>query len=89
MSEELYGVFFKASGEECLRAVEESEEEAEETAIYWDERTFQEVQDDYEGEGDEPEWEDYQGMHYVETIAPGLAKQAEWELSRGFVVRVG
>lgn len=85
--EEVYGVFFRSGAEEYLVATCEVEEDAVEYAGEQDQASFE--RDIESGEGDEPVWEDYDGMHYVAPISRKLADECQYELERGFAVRVG
>jgi hypothetical protein len=88
MSEDMSGVFFRAQEvEEYLVEVYEDEEEAQEAARARDQRVFEQVME--EGEGDAPAWEDYEGMHYVEPIARTSVEEVQGQLDRGFAVRMG
>ena len=87
MSEDMSGVFFRDQEvEEYLVEVYEDEEEAQEAARVRDQRVFEQVME--EGEGDAPTWEDYDGMHYVEPIARTFVEEVQDQLDRGFAVRV-
>jgi hypothetical protein len=87
MDKELWGVFFDDQGEQTyLVAVFDDEEQAIDYAREQDQRQFASVMT--EGEGDEPDWEDFEGMHYVEPVSPKLAADARDELARGLAVRV-
>jgi hypothetical protein len=89
MSEDMWGVFFRGVGddvEEYLAEVYEDEEEAIEAAEARDQLVFE--QELEEGGGEIPNWEDYEGMHYVEPIARNIVEEAQEELDRGFAVRV-
>ena len=88
MSEDMSGVFFRDQEvEEYLVEVYEDEEEAQEAARARDQRVFEQVME--EGEGDAPAWEDYEGMHYVEPIARTSVEEVQGQLDRGFAVRMG
>ena len=87
MSEDMSGVFFRAQEvEEYLVEVYEDEEEAQEAARARDQRVFEQVME--EGEGDAPAWEDYEGMHYVEPIARTIVEEVQGQLDRGLAVRI-
>jgi hypothetical protein len=88
MSEDLWGVFLRDEEvEEYLVGAYEDEEEAQEAAQARDQQVFEQVME--EGEGDAPAWKDYEGMHYVESIACTTVEEVQGQLDRGFVVRVG
>jgi hypothetical protein len=88
MSEDMWGVFFRAQEvEEYLAGAYEDQEEAQEAAQARDQQVFEQVME--EGEGDAPTWEDYEGMHYVKPIARSTVEEVQGQLDRGFVVRVG
>jgi hypothetical protein len=87
MSEEVFGVFFRDQNEaEYLVAVEGSEEDALEEAQRRDERAYQLAME--EGVALAPTWEEFDGLHYVESVSAGLAADAREQLARGFAVRV-
>ncbi len=90
MSEQLWGVFFRDSGEEYLVETTQSEGEAHAVAQELDAESFQGALDDYydTGVGAEPAWADFDGMHFVEPISEELAAEAAEKLARGHVVRV-
>lgn len=54
------------------------EEEAREAARARDQRVFEQVME--EGEGDAPTWEDYDGMHYVEPIARTTVEEVQGQV---------
>jgi hypothetical protein len=88
MSEDMWGVFFRAQEvEEYLVGAYEDEEEAQEAAEFSDQRAFEQAMEVAEGE-DDPTWDDYEGMHYVEPIARSTVEEAQEQLDRGFAVRV-
>jgi hypothetical protein len=39
-------------------------------------------------EAEEPDWENYDGLHYVEPVSPELVESASNELELGFAVSV-
>jgi hypothetical protein len=86
----MWGVFFRDQGEveEYLAGAYEDEEEAQEAAEARDQQVFEQVMEEAEGD-DDPTWEDYEGMHYVEPIARSTVEEVQGQLDRGFVVRVG
>jgi hypothetical protein len=92
MSDELYGVLFRDQGvKEYLVSVHESEEAAERQARRLDEEAFDDAVEKHADEPDEfaePEWEDYDGMFYVELISRELAEDAEEMLARNMAVLV-
>ncbi len=82
---ERFGVFFQDQGVwEYLVAVEYDEESTRKEASHLDELAFEKAHED----GEEANWEDYDGMHYVEPVSTELAESASFELERGFAVRV-
>ncbi len=84
-----WGVLFEDSGREYLIAVRTDEDEAHDLARELDETSFERAMDKYlEDEAEEPDWEDFDGMHYVEETSSKLADSAREELARGFAVRV-
>jgi hypothetical protein len=88
MSEDMSGVFFRAQEvEEYLVEVYEDEEEAQEAAEFSDQRAFERAMEVAEGE-DDPAWDDYEGMHYVEPIARTFVEEVQDQLDRGFAARV-
>jgi hypothetical protein len=85
-----YGVFFRdAEGAVYLAAVLGDEDEAIEEAMYLDQRQFESVGEEGEGEGDPPAWEDFDGMHYVGPVSASVEEETRDQLARGFVARVG
>lgn len=89
MSEDkLWGVFFEDQGGEYLAATDESEEDATEEARRLDQLAFEKALDGFEGEGPEPTWADFDGMHYVEPVSNALAEDAREQLARGLAVKI-
>jgi hypothetical protein len=88
VDEQLYGVFFEDSGSEYLVAVFDDEEEATEDARMRDEAAFEQAVSDAAEPEAEVEQEDFEGMHYVESISRELADASSYELERGLTVRV-
>jgi hypothetical protein len=87
MDKEFWGVFTDYRVDETyLVSVFEDEEDAIDYAREEDQRQFEVVME--EGEGDAPEWEDFDGMHYVERVSAELAADARDQLARAVAVRV-
>ena len=85
MSDKRYhGVFQDQGVWEYLVAVEYDDESAHKEASRQDELAFDKAQED----GEQANWEDYDGMHYVEPVSTELAESASFQLERGFAVRV-
>jgi len=91
MSEEVYGVLLRDSGRKYLVAVEETQEEAQETAEQFDEEAWENALVLYnEGEevGSELEREDFDGLHFAEPITRELAERCAPQLQRNIAVQL-
>lgn len=53
-----------------------------------DEQTYSRALEDG-GEGVSSDWEDFDGMHYVNPVSADLVEKVQGELRRGFAVRIG
>ena len=79
-------MFFRdAEGAVYLAAVLGAEDEAIEEAQRLDQRQFEHVME--EGEGDPPAWEDFDGMHYVDPVSTSVAEEARDQLARSKPLR--
>jgi hypothetical protein len=79
---EVYGVFFRDGHQEYLVAWREDEDEALELAEWNDQRQYESALDeDYTAD-----WEDFEGLHYVEPIARGVIDDEM--MRRGFAQRI-
>jgi hypothetical protein len=92
MSKELWGVFFEDSGTEYLVAVFETEVEATSDAVERDMVAFSEALEELHPlsneDFEEPDLADFEGIHYVEPIAPELADDARELLEGGVAMRI-
>jgi hypothetical protein len=63
---------------------------AQELAAELDEELFREARAGYEEFGDtpEPDWDDFEGLHFVEPLSQELADDTADELAEGLIVQV-
>ena len=88
---ENWGVFFDDSGKTYLVGIGRDETEAYDVARGLDREAFEgavEKHHDEPDEYEEPDLEDFDGMHYIEEIDEELAEAAVPQLERGFAVTV-
>ena len=92
MSKELWGIFFEDSGSEYLVAVFETEAEAtsdaEERDMVVSSEALEELHPLSNEDFEEPDLADFEGMYYVEHIAPGFADDVRELLEGGVAVRI-
>jgi hypothetical protein len=91
--DEYWGIFVADSRPNSaihyLTAVQPSEEEAWEHAHELDEAAFEHaVEEAYGEQKEEPDWDDYDGFHYVEPIDAALAEEAAPQLERNIAIQV-
>ncbi len=91
--DEYWGIFvadnIPNSAIHYLTAVQPSEEEAWEYAQELDEKAFERAGEEAYGEEKEaPDWDDFDGYHYVEPIDAALAAEAAPRLERNIAVQV-